>query len=166
MVDKTYNPNQNNRRSEFFIWMLTLLLMALSGYLINNGLENLIINIGVIGMVITALFLSFGNWIDRNSSLTLSKSNLTYSSGFRNISLGWDEIHELYVYPGKYADRIFVMGQNRRITFSLQKDLKNNATAKLGFPKGNEIMNKIHAETKITKSSKKSKKNYYYYSKA
>jgi hypothetical protein len=165
MSKNIYFPTVNNRTPEIISWILMIVVQVVIYFSKGSIVTPTFMIFAGYGLIFISILLSFGNWQDRKTSLSIDNKEIMYQSGLRKNSLNWGDVHQVYVYPGKYSDRLFVMGAKNRVTFSIQKKLLSDGKSQIGFPDGKEILEKIFSFSKIQKSSKKNEKSYYYYSK-
>jgi hypothetical protein len=140
-----YKPERLSRRGELFAWLSAgiaaagWLVYRLQGELRIPGLPWLV---GF--LLLAAAGISLANWIDRHTRLKIGANGLTFSNGMQHITLAWQEIEQLEVYPSRFGDRVKVLG-TRQFNFRLYKEVAvaGEVKGRMGFKEGELIVAKI-----------------------
>lgn len=140
-ADETFRAAPADRRSEALAWILALgfASLALVGQWRGEGLTRFSAQLaaffGVIG-----LWISFGNWIDRRTSIEVSDASLRYRSPLRSIMLGWKDVDELWAIPSGSSWRIVVRGGGVHFGFRTPSKLRlGRRSVQVGFPGGERL---------------------------
>ena len=152
-----HQPIQSNRRGELLAWLSTLgaaigsLLLAWRTGQMPGLAVTAVILFGAIAMLI-----SFGNWVERNTKLQLTKERIRYRSPLRKESLSWDDVHELRVSKSKQGWRIQVVGESGSFHYQSQGRLQfaDIDSMELGVASGLLIAAFIRKQSKLTEKTR------------
>jgi len=143
---RTFHPEKMSRRSEGILWGLAAISVAAWIFLrtqVETGSPwNLVF---VVLMVLSAASITLGNWMDRNTVLTLRPDGLDFRNGLRDIHLRWDEIQEVRVFPSRWGNLVHVIGKETGFNFRTLSEvqLKRNSNRRMGFAQGKFIIERI-----------------------
>lgn len=159
-----YRPETLSRRGEYFAWGLALflisvwLLLHLTDISIFGGLPFLAVLLVLSGMAI-----SLGNWMDRRTILRLETGGVWFDNGLRRIFLKWDEIQQVQVFPSAWGSKVRVIGESGHFDFRTLGEVKLQGEVKgrLGFEKGDEILEHILTKANLTPGSNSETGIYY-----
>ena len=164
--ERTYRPELLPRQGERNAWILAI-LASLALFLLNlQGVVPFFSWIFVIFLVVSALSISLGNWMDRHTSLRLSADGTAFENGLRRVKLAWTEINEISILPARWGEQIHVIGAQAHFTFNTLGELqfKGENRTKVGFAQGQEILKEILKASGLT--NKQKNEQYAYYSRA
>jgi len=138
-----FRPELLSRRGEFIAWGMSLiiflgwLILALNGRQVPFAVPFL----GII-LVLAALAISLGNWMDRKTELRLDADGVTYENGFRYAALEWNEINEIRVFPSKWGKKVHVLGAATHFNFRTLGEVKvqDEVKGRMGFAEGDKIL--------------------------
>jgi len=161
---REYRPELLPRRGEWVAWSLSII--ALTVWLILALLDQLVfasfkLLAGI--LLLAALAISLGNWMDRRTFLRVEPQGLHFENGLRKTSLRWEEIRSVEVYPSNMGDKVRVLGDNNSFNFRtlgevrLQGDLKG----RMGFSDGEQILRQILRTSRL-KEVRQAREVYYY----
>jgi len=139
-------PELLSRRGEFFAWgtsiivFLGWLILSLNGRQVPFAVPFL----GII-LVLAALAISLGNWMDRKTELRLDAGGVTYKNGLRYAALKWNEINEIKVFPSKWGKKVHVLGAAAHFNFRTLGEVKvqDEVKGRMGFAEGDKILSII-----------------------
>jgi hypothetical protein len=115
----------------------------------------------------SALSISLGNWMDRQTLLRLVSGGVEFTNGVRNTRMQWDEIRQVQVFPSRWGKKVRVIGEHAYFTFrtlgevSVQGDIKG----RMGFAAGETILAHILSSAQLKAVSRPGGMNdggYYY----
>ena len=138
-----FRPELLSRRGEFFAWgtsiivFLGWLILSLNGRQVPFAVPFL----GII-LVLAALAISLGNWMDRKTELRLDAGGVTYENGLRYAALKWNEINEIRIFPSKWGNKVHVLGGKAHFNFRTLGEVKvqDEVKGRMGFAEGDKIL--------------------------
>jgi hypothetical protein len=144
--------------------MVCLLLVAVFADfegVVRVGLYLLLVFIGL-----SALVMSVGNWIDRNTTLKIDEAGVSYFNGAREVSLNWGDISRIEVVPARFGDRIIVSSENAGFRYqSLGKiSMSEKISGQVGFEEGAQILETMLEQTGLSGQQPRQTDSGYYYS--
>jgi uncharacterized membrane-anchored protein len=164
--EQTYRPELLPRQGERNAWVFALLAGLALGLLHQQGVVPVFSWIFVIFLLVSALSISLGNWMDRRTSLRIAVDGVAFENGLRSVQLGWAEIKEVRIYPARWGEKIQVLGEQSHFSFNTLGELqfKGENRTKVGFAQGQEILKEILKASGLAK--KQQNDQYAYYSRA
>jgi hypothetical protein len=161
---RTFHPEKMSRRAEAILWGLAAISMA--GWILlrtqnqTGSPWNLVF---VVLMVLSAASITLGNWMDRNTVLTLRPEGLDFRNGLRDIHLRWDEIQEVRVLPSNWGNQAHILGKETGFNFrTLSKvQLKGKSSSRMGFAQGMFIIERILENSGLKEIEQPEKGHYY-----
>jgi hypothetical protein len=114
---------------------------------------------------ISAVLISFGNWMERHTSLMLSDTGIEFLNGVRRIQIGWKEITEVRIHPSGKGSKVVVYGEQGYISFQTLVEVASDGIVKerFGFEKGEEILEMILHRANLVDAKKRHIDQYDYY---
>lgn len=159
-------PELNSRRGELIAWGSAMLVAA--GWLVlaasGNRVPGSVPFLGIL-LLLAALSISLGNWMDRRTRLRVSADGIHFQNGLRDVHLGWDEIRQVQVYPGKWGKRVSVIGPASHFEFRTlgEVSVQGETKGRMGFGEGERILRRIlEAADLVPKPDSQSTDPYYY----
>jgi hypothetical protein len=134
-----FSPAPPDRRGEAGAWLAASALALASAVLhFRLGSVPLILTITLAAVLLSAALISFGNWNDRRSSLTLDQDGLEWRSALGTICLSWDQVREVQAVPAGGGWRLLVIGDTARFAFRSASALTLGGLNRLeyGYPHG------------------------------
>lgn len=164
--ERTYRPELLPRQGEINAWLFVLLAGLALGLLHQQGVVPVFSWIFVIFLLISALSISLGNWMDRRTVLRLASDGVAFENGLRRVRLTWPQINEVRIRPARWGEQIQVIGEQAHFSFNTLGELqfKGENRTKVGFVQGQEILKEILQASGLTK--KQQNDQYAYYSRA
>lgn len=145
-------------------WMLSAIAMAFLGVTLwaDEGTPWGAIALLVI-MLLSAGSISLGNWVDRQTVLSLGPEGLQFRNGLRTISFTWNEIQEVRVLASAWGQRVQVLGPDTSFIFRTLGEVRVHGDLKgeIGFAQGALILKEILASAGLTKRIDSEKVRYY-----
>jgi hypothetical protein len=160
-----YHPELLSRRGELVAWIaasITLvgwLILQFTGTHVYFGLKIL-----AVLLVLAALAISLGNWMDRQTLLRLEPDSIHFQNGLRKVTLKWEAILHVEVIPTTWGNKVRVLGEQSHFDFRTLGvvTLQNEVKGRLGFEKGTEILETILAKAHL-EETEGPEKDYLYY---
>lgn len=147
-----YRPELLSRRGELIAWGCAILVGF--GWLIlilNRQRVHPAVVFFEIFLVLAALSISLGNWMDRKTVIRLSESGLEFHNGLRNIHLDWLQVREVRVSPSQWGKKVQVIADRAYFAFRTLGEVKVQGEVKgrMGFEKGEQILEQIILKAKL-----------------
>jgi len=143
---RIYRPIHLSRRGEIIAWGSAVLLAGAWLILRITGQEvNFSVPILAIFVLLSALSISLGNWMDRKTLIKVKENAISFQNGLRDLELAWSEIKEVRVIPARWGKKVQVFGDRRYFAFQTLGEVKVGGEVKgrMGFPEGDEILRQI-----------------------
>ncbi len=161
---KEYRPELLSRRGELIAWGSTLIL-GIGGLVLRLGgqpVPGVVFFLGVF-LLLAALSISLGNWMDRHTLIRLDGKGIEFSNGLRHVYLPWQEIRQVYVLPSRWGDKVQVFGARAYFHFRTLGEVKVQGEVKgrMGFEKGEEILGAILLNGQLHAVERPGEGNYY-----
>ncbi len=122
---KTYRLITLNRSGERVAWLLVLTLGILDAVLLSRlGSISLTAIIVTILFLLAALASSFSNWLERNTKISLSESDLIHQTPIREVEMMWREIDSLRLTRRGAGWYVIVVGDQKVFTFQTPTTIK------------------------------------------
>lgn len=145
-VVREFRPQLISRTGERNAWLLTLL--ALVAWLVMRltmpeySLGALILA-GLLAL--SALSITLGNWMDRQTVLILRPDGLSYHNGLRSLNLQWDQIESVRVFSDRWGERVQVRAESGHFVFRTLSEIhyKGELRGQMGFLAGDQILREI-----------------------
>jgi uncharacterized membrane protein len=159
-----YVPELLPRRGEYIAWALAgvalaaWIILTLGGYPVFWALP-----IVTILLILIALGISLGNWMDRHTWIRIDADGIEYKNGIRHAKIPWGEIRQVQVYKHQWGDKIQVIGMQSHFAFRTLGELEVGGEVKgvMGFADGEQILSKILREADL-KEVEHDGSSYYY----
>jgi hypothetical protein len=141
-----FRPELISRRGEAIAWAGALLVGGawLALILSGNGV-NLLVPLLAIPLLLAALSISLGNWMDRHTRLRLDEDGIIFQNRLRNVQMKWAEIQQVRVFPAQWSKKVQVVGENAHFSFLTLGEVKfgHEVKGRVGFAAGETILKRI-----------------------
>jgi hypothetical protein len=145
-ASQEFRPEPIPRRGELVAWACTLLVggtwygLGRSGQGVHPAIPLL-----AIPLLLAALSISLGNWMDRATRLRLNGEGIAFQNGLRRVRLSWDEIRQVHVTPAHWGRRVEVVGEKAHFRFYTLGEVRMGGQIKgrTGFVAGEQILKRI-----------------------
>jgi hypothetical protein len=160
---KEFRPELLSHKDERNAWILTAVGIA-SYFLIWGFAEpsklHLVI---VIFLLVSALFISLTNWMDRKTRLILGSEGIKFQNGLRNVALNWGDVNKVSVVRDRWGERVHVYGNRTYFSFRKLGDVKmqGKVRGQIGFPEGQEILQQILKSSGLVLMEEDDRGHYY-----
>ncbi|HEX9618138.1 MAG TPA: hypothetical protein VGA03_12065 [Anaerolineales bacterium] len=165
-----FRPERIPRRGELVAWACTLLVGGGWFWLARSGQGvNLMVPLLAIPLLLAALSISLGNWMDRATRLQLSREGIAFQNGLRRVRLAWDEIQQVQVTPAHWGKRVEVVGVETHFRFYTLGEVKmaGRVKGRTGFAAGELILKRILERGNLRQGSQpdanRQDPGYYYF---
>ncbi len=139
---KTYRLITLNRSGERVAWLLVLTLGILDAVLLSRlGSISKTALIFTILFLLAALASSFSNWLERNTKISVSASDLVHQTPIRAVVMLWREIGSLRLTRRGAGWYVIVVGDQRVFTFQTPTTIKGpfGRDARTGTESGEQL---------------------------
>jgi hypothetical protein len=146
MEIEKFHPELISPRGQRIAWAFTLLVGAAWVVLILQGQQvPFAVPVLAILLLLAALSISLGNWMDRRTEIQIGNDGITFTNGVRNAQLAWDDIQEVRITPSRWGKKVEVIGTQAHFEFRTLGEVKVQGELKgrLGFPQGEHILKRI-----------------------
>ncbi len=143
---QTYQPVPIPPRGEVVAWLFTLALAGLSGILLSRTGTLPFWAMLFTGLAfLLALSIRFSRWLEANTSISLTREGIHYTSPIRQHQFAWVEIDHLSAFKAGNGWRIVVQTELGGFRFQTATTLKGlrGAEVHTGYPHGDEIVGQI-----------------------
>lgn len=167
-TDRVYKPVQNSRKPEIYAWLLFVAITTLLVAIPNSGFLRIAGILLMIFFLFSAIAMSIGNWMNRNTKLKLTQQGVVFENALQTVDMGYKNISRVEVHSRRVNDKIIVVGDNERsFGFDLYNEifLNNKSGGAVGFRDGELILETILYYAELDKSRKKQAEGYYYFDK-
>jgi hypothetical protein len=161
---REFHPEDLSRRAEALTWVLAVISLIA---LIVLGIQNAAVSLWQVAFVILMWFtaggISLGNWMDRKTILTLRPDGIHFRNGLRDVSLRWDEIQEVQVFPSQWGDRVDVVGNGSHFNFRTMSEIitRDKTRNRMGFAQGEFIIQQILGHSGLREIGQAENNRYY-----
>jgi hypothetical protein len=161
-----FRPLIGNRRTELFAWILAIITLLGSWFSpVLLGIGHLFTVFLVVFFVLSAVLISFGNWLERHTTLKLADTGIEYKNGIRLVRVNWKDIKEVRVYPSGKGSKVVVYSGHEYFSFQTLTEVSTGSKVKIryGFDKGEEILEMILQRSNLQDVGKHHTEQYDYY---
>jgi len=163
---REFHPVLISRRGELIAWGSTLLVgfgwvvLAETGSRVPGSVKFL----GIL-LLLAAFSISLGNWMDRQTRLVLASEGISFQNGLRNVHMQWEDIRQVQVYPGKWGQRVSVIGPQAHFEFRTLGEIavQGEVKGRMGFVEGDRILHEILENAGLVPKPDSPSTNPYYY---
>lgn len=164
---REFQPELMHRRGEMNAWLLTA--AAVIGLLILNQTLDIVPGwtwAFCSFLVFSALSISFGNWMDRQTVIALEADGIRFENGIRRVRLRWREVQKVAVSPARWGRSVQVIGGQSHFEFKTlgEVQFQGETRGRTGFAKGQTILDAILRETGLVLVEESN--NAYYYARS
>ncbi len=159
-----FRPEQMSRRGEGILWALALVSLAAPITLWAQGRPVSAWSLAFVGlMLLSAGSISLGNWVDRNTVITLEPDGLAFRNGLRTVRLAWEQVQSMQVNPSRWGDQAMVVGPEGQFSFRMMSEIsrKGEVRNRMGFAQGGFIIEQIVKQGGLVKIDQPEGGRYY-----
>jgi len=164
---REFRPELMPRRGEMNAWLLAV--AATVGLLVLNQTLDVVpgwtwVFCGFLAF--SALSISFGNWMDRQTRVRLETDGISFENGLRRVRLGWREVQNVAVVPARWGKSVQVIGEKSHFGFKTlgEVQFQGEVRGRTGFSEGQAILEVILRETGLVLVEESN--NAYYYARS
>lgn len=151
---KTYTPELLPRQGELTAWALAF-LCALGIYILSlRAVIPYWAWFLFVFLVFSALSISLGNWVDRNTRIRISEAGIEYQNGLRRVYLEWQNIREVRTVPARWGTAVQVTGDQAHLAFNTLGEMtyKGEVRSRTGFAAGDAILKEVIHSAGLSKT--------------
>ena len=158
---RKYAQRPGSRQGEIIAWMLFIFLALVTVFLSSRTGLNTWYLIFDLFFLLSAILVSFGNYVNRSTRMVLTEDNIKFFNGIRKIQMAWEQIDEVLEVPSRMGPKIWIIGNGKRIAFQKNSVIKwkEEIRDRIGFEESDEIMDII---MKKRPNLELRKEEYYY----
>ncbi|PWH14558.1 MAG: hypothetical protein DDG60_07345 [Anaerolineae bacterium] len=142
---QTYRPELLSRRGEWNAWLFALsatvgLFMIRAWAIVPSWVWFFV---GF--LYFSALSISFGNWMDRQTRLMVFADGVAYENGLRRVRLRWEQIQQVRLLSARWGKTVQVLGDTAHFSFNTLGEVKfrGQVRGRTGFVHGQAILEHI-----------------------
>ena len=158
-----FHPEMISRTGERNAWILAgvAVVACLLLWRVSPPSTLLLVTVGF--LLISALFISLSNWVDRKTALVLAPEGIKFQNGMRNVNMNWDEVERVRVVSDRWGERVHVSSERSYISFRNLSDVKlqGKVRGQMGFPEGEEILQQIIQSSGLVLTEENDQGHYY-----
>ena len=169
MAIQEFRPELISRRGELIAWGSALLVGGAWFVLRHStGFASRLVPFLAVPLLIAALSISLGNWIDRHTVLRLDLERVRFSNGLRHVQLNWDQIQQVRVLPAAWGKKVQVFGEQAYFGFFTLGEVKaqGRVLGRTGIAAGESalqcILESAHLHEVHPLSPDRGQEGYYY----
>lgn len=159
-----YRPELLSRRGEWIAWGSALIVWIAWLVLRLRGMDVVLaMPIVAILLVLAAVSISLGNWMDRKTTLAVDDDTIAYRNGLRDVKMEWQDIQELRVLPARWGKKVQVIGEKSYFEFRTLGlvSVQNEEKGRIGFAEGEELLQTILERGRLEKIDQAENGEYY-----
>lgn len=113
-------------------------------------------------ILLSAMSISLGNWMDRRSVIRLDSDGIAFENGLRSVRLTWPEVQNVAVIPTRLGKRVQVQSAQSHFTFkTMGETALGGQLMRTGFADGQEILEIVLKECGMKLQAEKNGMTYY-----
>jgi hypothetical protein len=159
-----FHPELISRRGELIAWVTALMALSAWGILLLAGaVVHPALKFLAIFLLLSALSISLGNWMDRHTLLRIESDGVRFENGLRHAFLHWNEIQQVQVYPSNWGKKVRVLGSQAHFDFRTlgEVTVQGDVKGRMGFADGEAILRKIVQEAGLKQIDRPGNGEYY-----
>lgn len=164
MDERELTPELLSRRGELNAWLFTFVVSLAMGVMAwKLGQIPLVAWIFWGLLLFAALSASFGNWMDRSTTIRVTDGGIAFGNGIRKVALSWQEVGRVNVIPARWGKTVQVIGENSHFEFRTLGEVQyqGEVRGRMGFADGEALLQEILQKTDLI-LDKEEKGRYYY----
>ena len=161
---QVFRPETISRQGERNAWILTgfALIVVLVLFWRTSILPGWI-TLLTLFLLLSAIFISLSNWVDRKTTLILEPDRIVFRNGLRCVQLSWDQVERVYINADRWGQRVHVLGTEGNFNFRMlsEVEFQGKVRGKMGFPEGKSILKEIIHNSGLSLADIKDQDRYY-----
>ena len=160
---REFRPELLPRRGEWTAWALALAASAGMWFLNWSGYVPAWAWLFWAFLLFSALSISLGNWLDRNTVIWLEADGIRFENGLRRMRLSWQEVQKVAILPARWGKSVQVIGEKSHFEFKTigVVHFQGEVRGRTGFPAGQAILDVILDETGLVLIEESNNAHYY-----
>ena len=161
---REFRPELIPRRGEVNAWLMTL-AAAVGLFVLNQTLDVVPgwtwVFCGFLAF--SALSISLGNWMDRQTRVRLEADGIRFENGLRRVRLSWPEVQKVAVLPTRWGKSVQIVGEKSYFEFKTLGEVhfQGEMRGRTGFAEGQAILDLVLRKTGLELVEESN--NAYYY---
>jgi hypothetical protein len=152
-AETIFRPFPPNRRGEFIAWSSAVVVGLVTGLLSwqSGRISSLAIFLFVF-FSLSAIIISFGNWMEAHTLIRLSPEHVVYQSPVRKVTLALNDVRELWVSSAGRGWRIAVRGEGGYFSYRSAVRLggRRNQGVYIGIEHGDRLAALIRSVAQLS----------------
>lgn len=161
---RAHRPKLISRRGELIAWATALMVLA-AWFILRQSGQPLppVVPILAILLLLAALSISLGNWMDRHTYVRLENGGITFNNGLRHVHFTWDQIKRVEVTPSKWGKKVQVLGDEAHFGFRTLGEVEayGKTIGSVGFENGEWILEHILEHSDLQAMYQQESGHYY-----
>jgi hypothetical protein len=146
MYSQEYRTELIPRRGEFIAWITALMVLG-AWFVLHRAGQPVLPVVPILGvlLLLAALSISLGNWMDRHTRLRLEETGISFHNGLRHVHLQWEQIQRVNVIPSNWGKKVQVIADHAYFEFRTlgQVEAQGRTLGRVGFEQGDRILEQI-----------------------
>ena len=163
MAGQIYKPQTLARQGELNAWVLFFVATAGVFFLSMRAEvpQWAWFMVGLLGF--SALSISLGNWMDRNTQIQVREEGISYTNGLRSVSFAWAEIDQVRLTPANWGRSVQVVSRSAFFTYKTSGEMKfrDEVKSRTGFEEGDQILGEIIQRAGLANVEEKGATKFY-----
>jgi len=151
--EETFRPLPPNRRGEFIAWSCAVVVGLVSGALFwqSGHISSLAIFL-LFFFSLSAVLISFGNWMESHTLIYLSSEQVAYRSPVRKVTMALKDIDELWVSYTVRGWRVAIRGEGGFFTYRSAARLggRFDQVVSIGIEQGERLAGLIRSMSQLS----------------
>lgn len=161
---REYHPELLSRKGEATAWLSTSFVMASWIILMvtEKPITRAIPFLGIF-LLVCAIGISLGNWMDRRTKLQILADGIHFENGIRKTSIKWQDIQQIQIFPSNWGKKVRLIGESSHFDFRTLGEVKvqGELKGKMGFAEGEKILSHILEKTNLVLVNQSGNSLYY-----
>lgn len=164
MDEREFFPELLSRRGELNAWIFTFVISLSMGIMAwKLGKIPRVAWLFGAFLLFAALSISFGNWMDRRTTIKVGDGGIAFENGIRKVAFRWHEVARVNVIPARWGKTVQVIGEDAHFEFRTLGEVQyqGEVRGRMGFADGEALLQEILQKTGLT-LTKEEEGRYYY----
>lgn len=140
--EERFYPLPVDRRGELIAWVCSGLALSAGGFLWIQAVKLSLLGYAFLMLFpLCAALISFGNWMEANTAITLDPEGIAFSNPIRSLKMDWEMVDSLTVRstPIGWSVRVSGGGETFQFRTGINLTLQKLSPVKGGFSDGDRI---------------------------
>ena len=163
-LPREFRPEKVSRTGEIITWILAVITVITLVFLWSQNAGVSIWQVTFTVLMLTAAGgSSLSSWMDRSTVLILRPEGVDFRNGLRDVSVNWDDLEEVQIFPSRFGNRVNVFGSQSHFNFRTMVEVTNRSgrSSSMGFSQGEFITQQIIKNSGLQETLKNDRARYY-----